>query len=126
QGVAVEIEAAFHVGGVTITATQAGQTSSFELAAREPLYVVDNNFIDGLQLIARRAVGSPGVEVDIAIVVPQVLQLGRATAIANHDVEDLEHAGTTLSTRRVEVEMLVAGQTVASTVWLDEAGDIVV
>src|SRR5690606_34118009 len=80
QGVAVEIEAAFHVGGVTITATQAGQTSSFELAAREPLYVVDNNFIDGLQLIARRAVASPGVEVDIAIVVPQVVQLGRATA----------------------------------------------
>lgn len=126
QGVAVEIEAAFHVGGVTITATQAGQTSSFELAAREPLYVVDNNFIDGLQLIARRAVASPGVEVDIAIVVPQVVQLGRATAIANHDVEDLEHAGTTLSTRRVEVEMLVAGQSVASTLWLDEAGDIVV
>ena len=126
QGVAVEIAAEFHDAGVTITATQAGQTSSFELVASEPVYVVDNNFIDGLQLIARRAVATPGVEIDVAIVVPQVVLLGRATAVASENVEELDHAGATLTANRVEVTMAVAGQTVASTVWLDEAGDIVV
>jgi len=126
QGVVVEMAAEFHGAGVTITVTQAGQTGSYELAAGEPLYVVDNNFIDGLQLIARRAAATPGVELDVAIVIPQVVLLGRATARAGETVEELEHAGTPLTTRRVEIVMAVAGQSVASTVWLDEAGNIVV
>lgn len=126
QGVAIELNAEFHVAGVSITATQAGQTTSFELASAEPLYVIDNNLIDGLQVLARRATATPGMELDVAIVVPQVVAQGRATARAAEELDEFEHAGTTLSTRRVAIVMTVAGQSVASTVWLDEAGDIVV
>ena len=79
QGVAIELNAEFHVAGVSITATQAGQTTSFELASAEPLYVIDNNLIDGLQVLARRATATPGMELDVAIVVPQVVAQGRAT-----------------------------------------------
>lgn len=126
QGVVVELAAAFHGAGVTITVAQAGQTSSFELAAGEPLYVTDNNFIDGLQLIARRAATTPGVELEVAIVIPQAVLLGRATVQARETLEELEHSGSSITARRVEIVMAVAGQSVASTVWLDEAGDVVV
>ena len=121
-----EMSGRFHDAGVTLTLTQAGQTSSFELPANEPLYVVDNNFIDGLQVIARRAATTPGVELDVAIVVPQVAALGRTTAVAQEAMEELEHAEATLTVRRVDIVMTVAGQSIPSTVWLDEAGDIVV
>lgn len=126
QGVAVEITAEFNEGGVSIGVVQAGQASTFELASSEPLYVVDNNFIDGLQLVARRAVLTPGEELEVAIVVPQAVLLGSATASASEGLEALDHAGASITTRRVDVVMMVAGQTIASTVWLDEAGDIVV
>lgn len=126
QGVAIELTAEFHATGATVTATQAGQTSSFELASSEPLFVIDNNFIDGLQVLARRAVAQPGIDLDVAIIVPQVVLLGRATAVASQAAEEIEHHDGSLTVTRVEVVMTVAGQAVASTLWLDEAGDIVV
>ncbi|HET8985846.1 MAG TPA: alpha/beta fold hydrolase [Trueperaceae bacterium] len=126
QGVAIELVAEFHGAGLTMTATQAGQSSTVELAAAEPLYVIDNNFIDGIQVLARRAAASAGTEFDVAIVIPQVGLLGRATARAEETIEVLDHAGDSVSTRLVEIVMSVAGQAITSKVWLDEAGDIVV
>lgn len=126
QGVSVDMRVAFSVAGASITATQAGQTNSFELASTEPLYVIDNNFIDGMQVVARRAAANPDVEVDVAIIVPQVAMSGRLVARASRDSETIEHGAASLATTRVETEMTVAGQTIASTIWLDDAGDIVI
>ena len=126
QGVPIDMQAEFGADGVAMTLQQAGQTQEISLPATEPLFVIDNNLIDGLQVVARKAMLTPGEEIEVAIIVPQVAMLGTATATAASQTEGFDHHGETIDVTRVEVTMVVAGQTVGSTIYLDENGDIVV
>lgn len=126
QGVAIDLRVEFTEDGAEMTLQQAGQTQAIALPATEPLYVIDNNFIDGLQVVARKAMLTPGEQIEVAIVVPQVAMLGTATAAAGTGTEGFEHHGETIDVTRVEVTMAVAGQVVGSTLYLDENRDIVV
>ena len=126
QGVAIDMQVEFGDEGAAMTLQQAGQTQEIALPAAGPLYVIDNNLIDGMQVLARAAMLAVGEEVEVAIVVPQAAMLGSATATANEAAEDFEHLGETIEVTRVEVTMTVAGQVIGSTIYLDDDRDIVV
>lgn len=125
RGIDIVLDADFHDGGVTLRVTQAGRLQTLELPAAPPLYVIDNNLLDGLLVLARQALRRPGTRLDVSLLVPQVALLGTATALAEPGSEELTHGEGTTQVTRVAVGMAVAGQTVDSVVWLDAAGDIV-
>lgn len=126
QGVEVSIAAAFDDAGVQLVIEQAGNQNTFDLASTEPLYVLDNNLLDGYQILVTTLLESGAQSLDVAAVVPQAAALGRASigfagdsALIVSDDEQLEAVplGFTLSVRN---------QVIEGKIWVDESGSIVV
>src|SRR5690606_19900587 len=126
QGAEFRLEGAFHPGGVTLTVEQAGQSASFELPSEEPLYVLDNNFVDGFQLFVdgflQEGVFAAGSERSGAVVVPQAAALGTITLRASAEREGFGFRGETVQAWRLEGVFQVGPQRLAITVWVDDDG----
>lgn len=125
QGVRFEVTAAFDAFGVDLSVTQMGATQTLRLASDEPLYVVDNNLIDGVQAAVTEALRAPAETLRVAAIVPQVAALG-SLQIRPGAVEPLTWRGGTVAARRLEAVLEVAGQPVGMQIWVDDAGDILV
>lgn len=124
QGVAISIEVAFASDAAAFTIEQAGQKQQLSLPLPGDVYVMDNNFLDGMQFIVDRAVASGGgLEVDV--IVPQAVVLGRMT-VAAPVAATVRYGGADIEARRVDASMSVGPQTATLVAYLDEAGDILV
>ncbi len=124
RGIQIAMTARFHAGGGSFELTQAGQTASFELASDEPLYVLDNNFIDGFQVIAYEAL-KRGEPIDVAAVVPQSGALGRVTARLRPEAEPVPVGDASVQATGLDIALTVGPQTVEAVAWLDPDGTIV-
>ncbi|MFO7545831.1 MAG: alpha/beta fold hydrolase [Trueperaceae bacterium] len=126
QGTEFRVEGAFHPGGVTLTVEQAGQSVTFELSSEEPLYVLDNNFIDGFQLFVdgflQDGVLAAGSERSAAVVVPQAAALGTITLRSSTERVGFELRGETVQAWRLDGVFQVGPQQLAITVWADDDG----
>ena len=126
QGTEFRLEGAFHPAGVTITVEQAGQGASFELPSEEPLYVLDNNFIDGFQLFVdgflQEGAFAAGSERSGAVVVPQAAALGTITLRASTEREGFAFRGETVQAWRLDGVFQVGPQQLAITIWVDDDG----
>lgn len=124
QGVQIAMDGAFHPDGATFQLAQGGQEAEFELPSSEPLYVVDNNFIDGFQVLALLAL-QRGETVDVAAIVPQAGALGRVRAELREGTEPVEAIGRTVDARGLDIVFTVGPQTIGAVAWLDDEGRIV-
>lgn len=128
QGTPIRIEAAFAEAGVTLTIEQAGQRASIDLATSEPTYVLDNNFLDGYQVVADTFVVdgafAAGVVRTLPVVVPQAAVLGAIELHAAEAREQVEVRGVQESAWRVDATLRVGPQAIPMTLWLDDDGRI--
>lgn len=124
RGIPIAMSATFHEDGGSFELTQAGQTAAFELASDEPLYVVDNNFIDGFQVIAYEVLRH-GEPLDVAVVVPQAGALGRLSAELRSGTETITVNGESVEVTGLDTVMTVGPQQLEAIAWLDADGTIV-
>lgn len=123
QGVQISMSATFDEDGASFELTQAGQTAEFDLASDEPLYVVDNNFIDGFQVVAYEVLRR-GEPVDVAAVVPQGGAIGRLSAALRADPEELTVGDVSTEVTGLDMVLTVGPQRIEAVAWLDADGAI--
>lgn len=122
QGVPIEMRMAFGPEGASVDLTQAGREQSFALPSAEPLYVVDNNFLDGVQVLASVALRDPESPVDVAIVVPLSAALGRMTLDVRDGTERVELPAGRFEATVIDAVLAVGPQVVEYVLWADEGG----
>lgn len=126
QGVAVTMSVAFDEAGGHAELSQAGQDVAFPLPSSEPLYMFDNNLIDGLQVLAKVALRRPSEPLDVAVAVPQVGALGRVTVNVTSETSEVEAVDASAGATRLSVVTQVGPQRLEFDVWVDENGGLVV
>lgn len=122
QGVPIEMRLEFGPQGATVHLDQAGRESTFELASDEPLYVVDNNLIDGLQVLALAALQEPARPLDVAVVVPLAAAMGRMNVAVRDGTQSVELATGAVEATVLDAALTVGPQTVEYVLFADEAG----
>ncbi len=124
RGVQITMSATFDEGGGSFELTQAGQTATFDLASDEPLYVIENNFIDGFQIVAYEAL-ERGEPMDVAFVTPLGGAIGRLTAELRQATEQVEVNAEVVEATALDVDLELGPQKISTVVWLDADGKIV-
>lgn len=124
QGVAIDMRVEFGPAGASVRLTQAGRESTFTLPSDEPLYVVDNNFLDGLQVLVSVVLREPAQPLDVAVVVPLGGAVGRLSLAAREGTERVELAGGSAEATVLDASLSVGPQTVDYVVWAGEDGRI--
>lgn len=124
QGVPISIDITFTATSADFAIDQGGRKQSLGLPVSGDVFVIDNNFIDGFQLLLDEVVTS-GAETTFPIIVPQSVALGTLTLSAPRE-GSVEHAGAQVRALQVDGEMAVGPQTIAITAYLDDGGDILV
>lgn len=124
QGNAVSVEAIFSEHDVSLTIDVAGTTSTVEIEGEEPFYVLDNNFVDGFQILANAMLASGAGQIDVPIVVPQVASSGRAVVRDTGENGSIVTDDERVEARKVEVTVSVLNQEIVMTLWLDSQGEI--
>ena len=103
---------------------QGGVTQNMTLPSEAPLYVVDNNFLEGFQLMADQVMASGEQQVFTALV-PQVAS--QATlGVSAPKAGTVEYRGSTLDVTQLDVAYVVGGQTLTMQLFLDADGHILV
>ncbi len=128
QGIDVAMSVTFDTEGAHAELTQADQSGSFSVPSSEPLYVFDNNLVDGLQVLLHVASRSPEAPLDVAIIVPQAGALGRVQVGIRSGpagVSEVEAVGRSVSARGADVVMQVGPQRLEFEAWIDEDGVLV-
>jgi len=124
QGIEISVDAVFSDTGVELEIDQGGNTSSFELLTEEPLYVLDNNFMDGFQLLVNALLASGDEQLEVTAVVPQAAALAeaslRATGESAFVISDDERVWAT----RFDATVTVRNQVNDLALWVDDAGEI--
>ena len=126
QGIDVNIVATFDDSGVALVIEQAGNKTPFTLASTEPLYVLDNNFLDGFQILATALLDSGMERLEVAAVVPQAAALGRAVISLGGHSSTIVSADKQVEASLLNVSLSVRNQVIEGKVWVDAAGEIVV
>lgn len=124
RGIPVEMRVEFGPEGASARLTQAGLASSFELPSEEPLYVVDNNFLDGIQVLVSVAMRDPSRPLAVAIVAPQVAALGRASLTVREGTERVELATGAVEAFVLDGELRYGPEAIALVIWADDSGRI--
>ncbi len=124
QGVAIDMRVEFGPEGAAVRLTQAGRESTFTLPSDEPLHVVDNNFLDGLQVLVSVALREPAEPLDVAIVVPLAGAVGRLSLAARAGAETVDLAGGSVEARVLDAALTVGPQTLDYVLWADDQGRI--
>lgn len=124
QGVEFSIDVTFTDAGADMTLTQFGATQSLSLPSTEPLYVFDNNFIDGYQLAAYRVLET-GEGETFAALVPQGGAVGSMT-YSEPATATVEYGGSTVTATHLAVAFVIGPQAFEIDIYLDEEGDILV
>lgn len=124
QGAPFRIDVAFTDAGAELTLVQGGVTQNMTLPSEAPLYVVDNNFLEGFQLMADQVMASGEQQVFTALV-PQVA--AQATlGVSAPKAGTVEYRGSTLDVTQLDVAYVVGGQTLTMQLFLDADGHILV
>lgn len=131
QGVDVALAVTLTSTSAELEIEQAGRTQTLSVATGGPVWVLDNNLIDGYQVMvdgvmadvpAGRA-GAPGGG-EYAVFVPQAAALGSLTLSAPvADASESTAAGVA-STWRLDGQLRVGPQTIQVTLHLDDRGVI--
>src|SRR5690606_31690256 len=124
QGAEVSVDATFSDTGVHLQIVQAGTTTTFELDSEDPFYVLDNNFVDGFQVLADARLTGGADDLDAAIVVPQVASPGRAVVRATGENGPIVSADERVGAGKLQVTISVLNQTVEVVLWVDQQGEI--
>lgn len=128
QGVAGDVEFAMNVEfsdeGALLKLTQAGATQEIPVPSPEPLYVFDNNFLDGFQIAADQVMAA-GEGRAFAALVPQVAALG-VVAMGDPVQGAVEYQGELVTVTRIDAQMVFGPQALPLSLYLDEAGEILV
>lgn len=124
QGVEVTVDATFVSTGVVLDIVQAGNATSFELTTEGPLYVVDNNFLDGYQILVNALLAGGQERLEGTVLVPQAAALGhlamRATGEGKYVFSDDQRVWAV----GFELTMTVRNQEIEAQLWVDESGEI--
>lgn len=124
QGVPFSIEVTFTEAGADLALLQGGGQQALSLPSAEPLYVFDNNLLDGYQVAADQVMAA-GEGRTFAVLVPQAAALGSMTFEAPERAT-LDHLGATVDATLLRATFEVGFQSLAVSVYLDAAGDILV
>lgn len=124
QGVAFRIDVAFTDAGADLTLSQGGATQSLSVPSEAPLYVVDNNFLEGFQLAADQVMAS-GQPQTFAALVPQTAALV-SLAFDAPQPGSVDYLGEATEATLIEVLFSVAGQELTLSIYLDDSGHILV
>lgn len=124
QGAPFSIEVGFDETGAHMTLEQGGAQQKLSISSDEPLYVFDNNFIDGYQIAADRVMAT-GAGRSFAAIVPQAAILGTVTLDAPREAA-VEYLGEEIDATMLLGTLEVGGQTLDITLYLDDAGELLV
>lgn len=124
QGAPFRIDVAFTDAGAELSLAQGGATQAIAIPSEAPLYVVDNNFLEGFQLMADQVM-STGEQQVFAVLVPQVAAVA-TVGVDAPKAGTVEYHGGTVQVTQLDLAYAVAGQTLVMQVFLDDAGHILV
>ena len=124
QGAPFRIDVSFTDAGAELTLTQGGGTQNIAIPSETPLYVADNNFLEGFQIMADQVMAT-GQQQVFAVLVPQVAAVA-TVGVDAPKTGTVEYHGATVEAAQLDVAYAVAGQTLAMQVFLDDAGQILV
>ena len=124
QGAAFRIDVEFTEAGADLTLSQGGATQSLSVPSEAPLYVVDNNFLEGFQLAADQVMAT-GEPQTFAALVPQTAALVTLTYGAP-EPGTVDYLGTATEATLIDVAFAVAGQELTVSIYLDADGHILV
>lgn len=124
QGTSVTIDVKFGPSSADMTIEQAGKSQALALPLPGPVYVLDNNFIDGFQILADEVLKS-GAAGAFDVIVPQVAMLG-SVSLGAPSAARVAVGGQETPTQRLDGEFKVGQQTIAFSVHLDASGNLLV
>ena len=124
QGAPFRIDVTFTDAGAELSLTQGGATQDINIPSDAPLYVVDNNFLEGFQILADQVMAS-GQQQVFAVLVPQAATIA-TIGVGAPKAGTVEYLGGTVQVTQLDVAYAVAGQTLAMQLFLDDAGQILV
>ncbi len=124
QGVDITMDVTFAADGVHMDLEQGGAKQDLTIPVTGPAYVFDNNFLDGWQIAVDQVVAQQEA-ITFTAVVPQVAAQGTVT-LTPAGTDSVEYLGQNVTAQRIDGELQVAGQTLKVTIYLDDAGDILV
>lgn len=127
QGVPVTLDVDFSQTAADFAIDQGGRKQVLTLPLTGPVSVLDNNLIDGYQVMVDRVMADRAAgDREFAIIVPQVAALGTLTLEAPVADTTVTAAGGVPSAWRLDGKLVVGPQTIAVTLHLDEQGVILV
>ncbi len=123
RGAPVTIEVGFSADRAHIAIDQAGHQQALDVALPGPVAVIDNNMLDGWQVLARLLDPTASAPRTFDVLVPQAALTGTVTFTSAGE-EGVDVVGRQVRAHRYDAVLAVAGQHVAVTLWLDDAGTI--
>ncbi len=124
QGVPFSIDVTFTDEGAQMALLQGGGQQALSVPSEEPLYVFDNNFLDGYQIAADQVMAE-GRGRTFAVLVPQA-GISASITFEAPEATTVEYLGESVDAMLLRATYEVGFQPLAISVYLDEAGDILV
>lgn len=124
QGTNVTIDVKFGASSAEMTIEQGGKSQSVTLPLPGPVYVLDNNFIDGFQILADEVLKS-GAAGTFDIIVPQVAMFGSA-ALGAPAAASVTVGGQETPAQRLDGVLKAGPQSIDFSLYLDASGNILV
>lgn len=123
RGAPITIEVTFEAAAAQLRVDQAGHQQTLSVPLPGPVAVLDNNMLDGWQILARRLDAQSAVPQTFDVLVPQAALTG-SVSFTPAGSGTIEVGGAELEARRYDALLEVGGQKIGVTLWLDEAGTI--
>lgn len=124
RGAPVTIDVTFGPDAAAVAIVQGGATHNVSVPLPGPVYVLDNNFIDGFQIVADQALKA-GAALTLDIFVPQAVALG-TFKVGLPRPGTVTLGGVEVQARRLDGVMQVGPQTIDVAAYLDDDGNIIV
>jgi len=124
HGTEVVIDVTFSATSADFAIEQGGQKQNVSLPLTGPVHVLDNNFIDGYQVLVDQVL-KDGVGKTFDIIVPQVAMLGTFELAAPVD-DTVSYGGEDVRVRRLGGTLRVGPQSIDAAAYVDDGGDILV
>lgn len=121
RGAAVRVDATLRAGQAEIAIDQAGQQRSVSVPLGGPVVVLDNNMLDGWQLLVQRFRAGGAASQTYDALVPQAASVGSVT-VTRAGTGEVSVGGRSVAAQRYDATLKIAGQVVAVQLWADGSG----
>lgn len=118
QGHHTRVDVQRHDDGLDVTIDQDDSNSTRHFASAEPVDIIDNNSLDGLQALLDRLRGQPAHGSTLRVFVPQALAFG-TLAFDKSTLTQESFEGAQRRLRSITASLTVKGKRVPLTLWLD-------